>query len=458
VRPTPAPDRQHLRRLLDRERQQFAKNHPRSVELAERARHALLHGVPMPWMAKWAGGTPVFLAEARGARVTDVDGFEYVDVALGDTGALPGHSPAPTVDAIVERVRDRGGLTAMMPTEDAIAVGAELGRRFGLPAWQFALSATDANRFALRMCRQVQKRPKIMIFLHAYHGTVDETVATLDAHGRVVAREGNVGAPVDPALTTKVVPFNDIDAVRAALAPRDVAVVLAEPAMTNVGMVLPAPGFLAGLEEACAETGTLLAYDETHTMSTGPGGCVREWDLRPDAVTLGKALAAGVPIGAYGLSAALRDRVLADPEGDYLDWGGVGGTLAGNALSLAAARATLCEVLTDDAYVSMAAMCERYVAGVGELFARHGAPWHVVALGARAEFGFTPEPHATGADAHAAIDPLLDDLIHAALLNRGVILTPFHNMALMGPATTAEDVDRVIAALDAVVGEIFAGA
>jgi glutamate-1-semialdehyde 2,1-aminomutase len=454
--PTPDLDRARLQRLLARERDQFAATHPRSLELAARARGALLHGVPMPWMAKWAGGTPLFLAQARGARVTDVDGHEYVDVALGDTGSMPGHSPQATVDAIVARVSGAGGITTMMPTEDAIAVGEELGRRFGVPAWQFALSATDANRFALRMCRQVQQRDKILIFLHAYHGTVDETVATLDASGRVVPREGNVGAPVDPALTTKVVPFNDLEAVRAALAPRDVAVVLAEPAMTNVGMVLPAPGFLKGLEDACAETGTLLIYDETHTMSMGAGGCVRAWDLRPDAVTLGKALGAGVPIGAYGLSADLRDRVLADDEGDYLDWGGVGGTLAGNALSLAAARATLAEVLTEDAFRSMILTCQHYVAGVREVFARHGAPWHIVALGARAEFGFAPEPYGTGAEAHDAIDPLLDDLIHAALLNRGVMLTPFHNMALMGPATTVEDVDRVVEALDGIVAEIFA--
>ncbi|MCW2983560.1 MAG: hypothetical protein JWR63_1130 [Conexibacter sp.] len=449
-------DRPRLQALLDRERARFAATHPRSLELAQQARGALLHGVPMPWMAKWAGGSPVFLDGARGSRVTDVDGHEYVDVALGDTGSMPGHSPQPTVDAIIRRVSDRGGITTMMPTEDAIAVGEQLTRRFGVPAWQFALSATDANRFALRMCRQVQQRSKIMIFLHAYHGTVDETVATLDAAGKVVARAGNVGAPVDPALTTKVVAFNDLDAVRAALAPRDVAAVLAEPAMTNVGMVLPEPGFLKGLEAACAETGTLLIYDETHTMSAGPGGCVRAWGLTPDAVTLGKALGAGVPIGAYGLSAALRDRVLADDQGDYLDWGGVGGTLAGNALSLAAARATLGEVLTEDAYRSMILTCERYVAGVREVFAKHGAPWHVVGLGARAEFGFTPEPHRTGADAHDAIDPLLDDLVHAALLNRGIMLTPFHNMALMGPATTIADVEAVVAALDEVVGEIFA--
>jgi glutamate-1-semialdehyde 2,1-aminomutase len=448
-------DRDRLEALLTRERERFAADHPRSVELAARARGSLLHGVPMPWMAKWAGGTPVFLAEAHGSRVTDADGREYVDVALGDTGAMPGHSPGPTVDAVIERLRGRGGITTMMPTEDAIAVGEQLAARWGLPAWQFALSATDANRFVLRMARQVQQRPKIMIFLWSYHGTVDETIVALDDAGRVVPKPGNVGAPVDPALTTKVVAFNDLDAVRAALADEDVACVIAEPAMTNVGMVLPEPGFLTGLEAACAETGTLLIYDETHTMSAGPGGCVAAWGLKADAVTMGKALGAGVPIGAYGLSAELRDRVLADDEGDYFDWGGVGGTLAGNALSLAAARATLEHVLTDAAYAHMAAMCDRYAAGVRDVFARHGAPWSIVALGARAEFSFAPEPPRDGAAAHAAIDPLLDDLIHAALLNRGVMLTPFHNMALMGPTTTETDVLQVVAALDAVVGEIF---
>jgi glutamate-1-semialdehyde 2,1-aminomutase len=450
-------DRRRLEDLLARERATFAATHPKSMELAERARGALLHGVPMPWMAKWAGGAPVFLAEAHGAHVVDVDGHRYVDVALGDTGAMPGHSPAPTVDAVVERLRERGGATVMMPTEDAIVVGEELARRWGLPAWQFSLSATDANRFVLRMCRQVQRRPKILIFQWSYHGTVDETVAALDASGRVVRKPGNVGAPVDPALTTKVVEFNDVDAVRAALEPRDVACVLAEPALTNVGMVLPEPGFWEAVEALCRETETLLVYDETHTMSAAPGGCVAAWGLQPDAVTMGKALGAGIPIGAYGLSAELRDRVLADREGDYLDWGGVGGTLAGNALSLAAARATLTEVLTEDAYARMLRSCERYVAEVRAVFERHGAPWSIVGLGARAEFHFTAQAPRSGSAAHAAIDPLLDDVLHAALLNRGVMLTPFHNMALMGPSTTIDDVDFVIGALDGVLAELFDG-
>jgi glutamate-1-semialdehyde 2,1-aminomutase len=450
-------DRDALQQLLDEEQARFRAEHPRSVALADDGHRSLLHGVPMPWMSRWAGSVPVYLENARGSRVTDVDGHEYVDVALGDTGAMPGHSPQATVDAIVARVQTKGGITTMMPTEDAAAVGRELQRRWGLPAWQFALSATDANRFVLRMCRQVQQRPKVLIFQWSYHGSVDETIAIADPESaEIVPKPGNVGMPVDLHHTTKVVEFGDADAVREALAPGDVACLIAEPAMTNVGMVLPPDGFWPAVEAACKETGTLLVYDETHTMNAAPGGCVAAWGLNPDAVTMGKALGAGVPIGAYGLSAELRDRVYADTEGDYFDWGGVGGTLAGNALSLAAARATLEHVLTDDAYDRMQRRCDRYVAGVRGIFSHHGLPWSIVQLGSRAEFGFTPGPHASGSDANAAIDPLLDAVIHAALLNRGVMLTPFHNMALMGPSTTDEDVDQVLGALDEVCGLIAA--
>ena len=446
-----------LEALLAEEQARFRAGHPRSVALAEEGHRTLLHGVPMPWMSRWAGSVPLYLEGAHGSRVTDVDGHAYVDVALGDTGSMPGHSPEPMVAAVIERLRDKGGASTMMPTADAAVVGAELQRRWGLPAWQFALSATDANRFVLRMCRQVQRRPKVLIFQWSYHGTVDETIAVADPRtGEVVPKPGNVGMPVDLHHTTKVVEFGDVGALRDALAPGDVAAVLAEPALTNVGMVLPPDGYWQEVEQACRDTGTLLVYDETHTMNASPGGCVAAWGLRPDAVTMGKALGAGVPIGAYGLSASLRDRVLADEEGDYFDWGGVGGTLAGSALSLAAARATLTEVLTDEAYGAMAARCDRYVAGVRDLFARHDRDWYVVQLGSRAEFGFVPEPPANGTMAHEAIDELLDAVVHAALLNRGVILTPFHNMALMGPATTAEDVEQVLAALDEVVGLIAA--
>jgi glutamate-1-semialdehyde 2,1-aminomutase len=444
--------RARVAELIARERERFAELHPRSRELHERAGGSLLAGVPMSWMTMWAGGHPVYLAEARGARVLDVDGREYADLCLGDTGAMAGHSPEPTMRAL----RERAGITTMLPTEDAAWVGEELARRFGLPYWQFSLTATDANRWMLRMCRQVTGRPRVLVFNWCYHGSVDEAFVTLGDDGRERSRAGNVGPAVDPAETTRVAEFNEIESVERALAQGDVACLLMEPALTNIGIVLPETGFLAAVREACTRAGTLLIIDETHTLSAGPGGCTAAWGLRPDAVTLGKSIGGGVPIGAYGVSAELAERIAAQEDADYEDTGGVGGTLAGNALSLAAARATLGEVLTSDAFDRMIGLRERFVAGVEQALGRHSAPWCVVSLGARAEYRFTPEPPRTGAESEAAADRDLEEYLHLYLLNRGVLITPFHNMALMCPATTEAEVDRHTEAFTAAVEELFA--
>jgi glutamate-1-semialdehyde 2,1-aminomutase len=446
-------DRGRLASLLEAERARFAELHPRSRELYEAARGSLLAGVPMSWMSKWAGGHPVYVEGAAGATIRDVDGNEYVDLCLGDTGAMAGHSPPATVAAVRERLGERGGATLMLPTGDAAWVGAELGRRFGPPLWSFTLSATDANRFAIRLCRQVTGRSRILVFNWCYHGSVDETFITLD-EGRPRARAGNVGPPVDPAVTTRVCEFNDVDALERELAAGDVACVLAEPALTNIGIVLPEPGFLERLREATRATETLLVIDETHTASAGPGGCTAAWGLEPDVVTLGKWVGAGVPIGAYGVSAELAERIEGDTEADYVDTGGVGGTLAGNALSLAAARATLGEVLTDEAFAGMTDLSERFVAGCEEAIQAHGLPWSVVQLGARAEYVFTAPAPRDGASSAAASDPELEDYLHLRLLNEGVLLTPFHNMALMCPATTEADVDRHTEAFAAAAADL----
>ncbi len=436
--------------LIERERERFAETHPRSRELHEKARGSLLAGVPLSWMAMWVGGHPVYAAEARGARVVDVDGNEYADLCLGDTGAMAGHMPEATMRAVAASA----GITTMLPTDDAAWVGSELARRFGVPFWQFALTATDANRWMLRICRHVTARPKVLVFNWCYHGSVDEAFVTLEADGRQHAREGNVGPQVDPATTTRVAEFNDIGSVEAALAHGDVACVLMEPALTNIGIVLPEDGFIAAVREACTRTGTLLIIDETHTLSAGPGGCTAAWGLEPDAVTLGKSIGGGVPIGAYGVSADLAERIAAAEDADLEDTGGVGGTLAGNALSLAAARATLGEVLTDDAFARMSALCERFVDGVEKALERHSVPWSIIPLGARAEYRFCPEPPRTGAESAAAVDRELEEYLHLYLLNRGVLITPFHNMALMCPATTEEDVDRHTEAFNAALEEI----
>jgi glutamate-1-semialdehyde aminotransferase len=426
--------------LTERELERFAASHPRSRELRDAAADALLSGVPMNWMTRWPGAFPVVFATAAGASLTDVDGNTYVDFCLGDTGAMAGHSPAPTVAAASAQLGR--GITTMLPSEDAGPVGAELGRRFGLRHWQFTLTATDANRFAIRLCRAIQPaRTKILVFNHCYHGSVDETFAELDDSGNVVAQLGNVGPPAPLAETTRVVEFNDAVALERELAAGDVACVLTEPALTNVGIVLPDPDFHAHLRELTRAAGALLIVDETHTMCCGPGGYTAAHGLEPDLVTVGKAIAGGVPIGAYGMSDAVAERVLAKTVWEAADVGGIGGTLAGNALSLAAARATLGEVLTEPAFARMIALGERFAAGCDEVIAEFGLPWTATRLGCRVEYMFRPTAPRDGGEAAAAFDPPLDSLLHLYMLNRGVLMTPFHMMALMSPATGESDVD-----------------
>ena len=449
-----AIDRTRLDALLERELRDFEARHPRSRELHERSAESLFGGVPMPWMRLWAGGYPVYAQAAAGARITDVDGHEYVDLCLGDTGAMPGHSPRPVREATA-RALERG-ITTMLPTDDAAWVGAELARRFGPERWTFTLSATDANRTALRMARQLTGRPLTLVFSYCYHGSVDEAFAVAAPDGSTRSRGGNVGPAVDPAQTTRAIEFNDVPALEAALADGEVAVVLAEPAMTNMGIVLPDPGYHEALREITRAAGTLLIIDETHTFSAGPGGCTAAWGLDPDMVTIGKAIGSGVPCGALGIRSALAERLLARTDADYEDTGGVGGTLAGNALSLAAVRATLDAVLTPAAFEYTIPLAGRFADGVRATIDRHGLPWNVTQLGCRAEYRFQADPARNGTGAHDASDPRLERFLHLHALNRGLLLTPFHNMALMSPATTEADVDLHTELFAAAVAELVA--
>jgi glutamate-1-semialdehyde 2,1-aminomutase len=448
-------DRAHVERLTAAEQDRFVAEHPRSKDLFERARAVMPGGVPMSWMSKWPGPFPVFVDEATGAHFRDVDGHDYVDLCLGDTGAMTGHSPGPTVTTVRDQVGR--GITAMLPTEDSVLVGEELTRRFGLPLWQFTLSATDANRHAIRYARHVTGRPKVVVHDFCYHGSVDETFAALDAHGRTVSRRGNIGPPVDPSETTVVVEFNDVAGLEAALATGEVAAVLCEPALTNVGIVLPDEGYHAALRELTRRYDVLLIIDETHTLSAGPGGYTRAHDLDPDLMTMGKAIAGGIPAGAFGMTAEVADRIARSIALEDIDVGGIGGTLAGNALSLAAMRATLTEVLTDEAYGRMLPLGDRWSDGVDAGIARHGLPWHCNRLGARGEYTFTASAPRTGAEAHASGDFALEQFLHLYALNRGILLTPFHNMALMSPATTAADVDRHTEVFDDALAALTGG-
>jgi glutamate-1-semialdehyde 2,1-aminomutase len=436
---TSSINRAKLTHLLQSEEQLFHKTHPKSYELYQRARKSLHGGVPMLWMIRWAGSFPVFVREAKGARFTDVDGNSYIDFCLGDTGAMTGHSPDATVEAINEQIQK--GITLMLPYEDVIWVGEELQRRFGLPYWQFALTATDANRFALRMARLITGRPKILVFNYCYHGSVDETFITLDEEGTPIPRPNNMGPQIDPRLTTKVIEFNDIAALETALSARDVAAVLAEPVMTNIGIIHPEPGYHDALRELTRKYGTYLIIDETHTICAGPGGYTASHGLQPDFFTLGKPLAGGVPAAVYGFTEEVSRAFAAKLAIDDADVGGIGGTLAGNALSIAAMKATLQNVLTDEFYAKATKLQEQFTAGVEGVIAEFNLPWIVKRLGNRSEYWFRPTPPRNGGEAHAAVDHELDRYMHLYSLNRGILMTPFHNMALISPDTTEADVE-----------------
>ena len=432
-------DRARVQALIETEEKRFVRRHPTSRRLFERARKTMIGGVPMNWMIEWPGPYPLFMKEARGATITDVEGHRYVDFCLGDTGAMFGHSPAATVAAAARQLRK--GITTMLPTDDSYWVGRELAKRFSVPYWQIAMTATDANRFALRMARETTGRRKILVFNGCYHGTVDEALVRI-VDGRVVPREGAMPPPVEPELTTRVIEFNDLPGLEAALAPRDVAAVLMEPALTNCGIVLPEEGYLDGVREITRRTGTVWIIDETHTWCAGPGGYTAAHRLEPDMVTLGKPVAGGIPAAAFGASQEVYDKTLANMLAGTTGVNGLGGTLTGNAFALAAMRATLEKVITKRSFDRMIPLATRWTEGVADAIEGAGLPWHVVQLGARAEYRFRAPPPRNGAEAIASKDALLDKYVHLMALNRGILLTPFHNMALMCPATTRAMVDR----------------
>ncbi len=450
---SPLVDRKRLTELLELERRTFSERNPRSRALFDQSKRTLLNGVPMSWMSCWPGGYPVSAANAKDATITDVDGHAYVDFCLGDTGAFAGHAAAATADAV--RAQFARGATTMLPTEDAAWVGAELARRFGLPVWQFSLSATDANRWVLRLARELTGRAKVLVFNGCYHGTVDETVIELDKAGRPGARPGNAGAAFDPTRTTEVIEFNDILALERVLRARAIACVLTEPALTNAaGIIPPQPGYHEALRELTARTGTYLALDETQTFPAGPGGYTGEHGLSPDFLTIGKAIAGGIPLGAYGMRREIADAI-AGAKLDMGDSGAFGGTLAGNALSLAAARATLANVLTSDAHRRMNALGARFADGVKSVIASRGLPWHIIQIGARLEYRYSPNPPRNATESADAKDEQLDSYLHLYLLNRGVLITPFHNMALISPATQEADIDHHTRVFAAAIEELL---
>ena len=452
VRMTSVIDRQKLESALKSEEQLFCDIHPKSMHLAQSAKTALLSGVPMPWMTRWPGSFPLHVQRAHGARFIDVDDIEYVDFCLGDTGAMTGHALHAVAQAVTQQAQL--GLTTMLPTSDAQWVAQNLAQRFGVSKWQFAISATDANRFVLRFARMLTGRPKIVVHDWCYHGSVDETLVIRDANGNTISRPGAIGPQVDPALTTRVVPFNDLVELERVLAIGDVACVLIEPALTNIGIVLPQDGYIQGVRDITRKYDVLLVVDETHTICAGPGGCTKLWNIDPDFVVIGKTIGGGIPVGAYGMTSEIALRLEVAMTGHDVDVSGVGGTLSGSALAMSAMRATLSNALTQEDFDQTIPLATRWTQGVEQACAKRSLDWHVQQLGCRAEYWFCTPP-VDGAQAAAAVDPMLEAFLHLFCLNRGVLLAPFHNMALMSPFHSAADVDKhteVFAlALDAII-------
>jgi len=428
-------------KLRDTERALFEKNNPKSQALSQRAGEHLLFGVPMHWMSDWSTPFSLTVTAASGAHVTDADGHRYIDFCLGDTGAMFGHSPAPVAHALAQQASK--GYTSMMASEDAVLVAEELARRFALPVWQFALSASDANRFVLRWLRAATGRSKILVFNGCYHGTVDDVFVDL-VDGQPRQRDSLLGQVSDLTANTVVVEFNDLLALENALEQGDVACVLAEPVMTNIGMVLPQPGYWQAAQKIMQRYGTLLVIDETHTISSGPGGYAVLHGLQPDALVLGKPVGGGVPCAVYGFTRELAQRVEQAKRNAPPGHSGVGTTLTANMLTMAAMRANLTEVMTDRAYQKMLALAGQLATGLRRVIAQYQLPWCVTQVGARTEFQFCSQPPQNGSQAELILDSELEKVIHLYLLNRGILITPFHNMMLVCPQTQEHDITEFL--------------
>jgi glutamate-1-semialdehyde 2,1-aminomutase len=452
-KPAAAPT---LSDLIHAEAARFVAEHPRSVAMGKQAAQVWRGGVPMHWMGDWATPAPIFAAQGVGAQVTDVDGLLYDDFCLADTPAMFGHGEPAVARAVADQAMRGTGF--MLPTASAVIVGRLLAERFGLPLWQAATTASDANRAAIRWARAVTGRPVVLVFDGCYHGMVDDAFVALKANSSGewarVMKPGLLGQVHDLTTTTWVVPFNDLAALEMALASDQVAAVLAEPVMTNCGMILPEPGFHDALRRLTRESGTLLIVDETHTISTGPGGYTRAHGLEPDIFVLGKAIAGGVPAAVWGVTAELSERM--DAAADRVGPGqsGIGTTLSGNALALAAMRAMLSEVMTDAAYARMLAGAERLAAGLRAVIAARSLAWSVVQVGARVELVLADPPPKNAAAMREALDADLLSALHLWLINRGVLIAPFHTMMLVSPVTEDAAIDRLVAAVDGFVGAL----
>lgn len=432
---------QNATKILQTERQRYLQLHSCSAELSKSAEQHFLYGVPMHWMNDWGTPSPLFVKSANGAHFTCADNIDYVDFCLGDTGAMFGHSPPAVAKAIVNQAKK--GFTAMLPSTLAPNVGEALSNFFGLDCWQLATTATDANRFVLRWARAVTGRKKVLVFDGCYHGTVDDSMLDI-VDGKVINRQSLLGQVQDLTLYSVAVPFNDLAAVERELASGDFAALLTEPALTNCGMVLPNDGFIEALRALCTKYSALLILDETHTISTAHGGWAKANKVVPDFLVVGKPIAGGLPAAAYGFSSVMAARMKTAKDSATPGHSGIGTTLSGNMMTLAAIYATLTKVATESAYQHMLALARLLEHQLNAAINANNLPWNITRLGARVELQFSASSPTNAAEARNAQNDTIEGAIHLYLLNRGVLLTPFHNMMLVCPATSEADVSKLI--------------
>jgi glutamate-1-semialdehyde 2,1-aminomutase len=437
--------------LRERELTRFVDANPKSKHYFERS-NGWFQRVPFHWMLDWPSPFPIVAASATGATLTSLDGQTFDDFCLGDTASMFGHSPPALASALTEQAGK--GLSYMLPTIEGAELGDMLASMFGLPHWQVTTTASEANRAVIRWCRGLTGRSKILIFNGCYHGAVDDVFVDL-RDGLAINRPSLIGQVQDLLLTTVAMEFNDVAALESALRNGDIACVLAEPVMTNIGMVRDAPGYLETLRRLCSETGTLLVFDETHTISSGYGGHSNSHGPMPDIMVIGKSIGGGVPCAVYGFTAQISARMEALNKARPAGHSGIGTTLSANALAMSAMHAMLGQVITRKAYDHMLAMADRLVSGLRQVIEAHGLPWHVSHVGARVEFVCAAQPPRNGNEARAAMDHDLESAIHLYLTNRGILLAPFHNMMLLSPVTQSEQVDRLLHALVSCVGELL---
>ena len=437
-----------------RETDRFIANNPKSKAQAEHS-DGWFQGVPFHWMLDWPTPFPIVAARAEGATLTSIDGQVFDDFCLGDTASMFGHSPPALASALAAQAGQ--GLSYMLPTQKGAELAKMLGSMFGLPHWQVTTTASEANRAVIRWCRGITKRDKILVFNGCYHGAVDDAFVDL-RDGKAANRKSLIGQVHDILPTTTVIEFNDVDALAAALRQNDIACILTEPVMTNIGMVRDAPRFLETLRQLCGETNTLLVFDETHTISSGYGGHSNmhraSMEIGPDIMIIGKSIGGGVPCAVYGFTAEVASRMAALNRSRPPGHSGIGTTLSANALSITAMHAMLGEVITRDAYVHMLTMAGRLVEGLIAIIAAHKLDWHVTDVGARVEFVCSATPPTNGSEARAVMRHDLEAALHLYLTNRGILLAPFHNMMLLSPVTQAEQVDRLLRELSNCVGEL----